>query len=81
VTHSLSDRAALAGDLEAAPEFDVLVTELKAAAVDVAAEQARARGASVVFADNRAETLEGDGALPDLLAETARLAGERAARR
>jgi cyclic 2,3-diphosphoglycerate synthase len=77
VTHHLSDRAGLAEDLEAAPDFEVLLTELKAAAVDVAAEQARSRGAAVVFADNRAETLEGDGALPDLLAETARLAVER----
>jgi predicted GTPase len=58
-----------------------LVTELKAAAVDVAADRAVARGAQVVFADNRAETLEGDGELPALLEETARMAVERAGER
>ena len=77
-THRLADRAALAEDLGGAPPFEVLVTELKAAAVDVAADRAAARGAEVVFADNRAVTLEGDGELSDLLLETARLAVERA---
>ncbi|HZA60454.1 MAG TPA: 2,3-diphosphoglycerate synthetase [Actinomycetota bacterium] len=80
-THRLADRAGLIEDLEAAPAFDVLLTELKAAAVDVAADRAVARGARVVFADNRAETLEGDGELPDLLEETARLAVSRAEER
>ena len=74
----LGDRAALVADLDEAPEFEVLVTELKAAAVDVAADRALARGAEVVFADNRAETIGGDGELPDLLLETARRAMERA---
>ena len=80
-THRLGDRAGLAEDLDAAPPFDVLVTELKAAAVDVAARAALARGAEVVFADNRAATIEGDRELPDLLLETARLAVERAGER
>ena len=80
-THRLADRAGLAEDLEGAPPFEVLVTELKAAAVDVAADRAVARGAEVVFADNRAVTLEGDGELSDLLLETARLAVERAENR
>ena len=74
----LGNRAALAADLDEAPEFDVLVTEVKAAAVDVAADRALARGAEVVFADNRAETLGGDGELPDLLLEAAHRAVERA---
>lgn len=77
-THHLADRARLARDLDAAPGFEVLVTELKAAAVDVAADRATARGAEVVFADNRAETLQGDGELSTLLEETARLSMERA---
>jgi cyclic 2,3-diphosphoglycerate synthetase len=81
ITHRLADRAGLARDLDAAPPYDVLVTELKAAAVDVAADRAVARGAQVVFADNRAETLEGDGELPALLEETARMAVERAGER
>jgi cyclic 2,3-diphosphoglycerate synthetase len=74
----LGDRAALSRDLDDAPPFDVLVTELKAAAVDVAAERALDRGAEVVFADNRAETLDGDGELPELLLDLARTAIERA---
>ena len=80
-THRLSDRAGLAADLEAAPAYEVLVTELKAAAVDVAVRTALERGAEVVFADNRAETIEGDRDLPDLLLETAQLAVERASHR
>jgi cyclic 2,3-diphosphoglycerate synthase len=80
-THRLGDRAGLAADLDAAPAFEVLVTELKAAAIDVAAEAALARSAKVVFADNRPVTLEGDGNLPDLLLETARLAIDRAGKR
>lgn len=81
LTHRLADRTGLAEDLEEAPPFEVLVTELKAAAVDVAADRATVRGAEVVFADNRAITLEGDGELPDLLLETARLAIDRAQKR
>lgn len=77
-SHRLGDRAGLARDLAQAPPFEVLATELKAAAVDVAAERALARGAEVVFLDNRAVTLGGDGELPDLLLETAKLAVERA---
>jgi hypothetical protein len=45
--------------------------------VDVAARAALDRGAEVVFADNRAVTIEGDGDLSDLLLEAARLAVER----
>lgn len=81
VTHALSDRGALEREIDAAPPFEVLVTELKAAAVDVGAERARARGAGVVFADNRAETLEGDGELIDLLREVAEEAVRRAGER
>ncbi|HEV8681217.1 MAG TPA: 2,3-diphosphoglycerate synthetase [Actinomycetota bacterium] len=78
VTHRLADRNGVGEDLDGAPSFEILLTELKAAAVDVAAERALARGAEVVFADNRAETLGGDGQLPDLLLEAARAAMERA---
>ena len=77
VSHRLSDRAGLAEDLDAAPDYDVLLTELKAAAIDVAAERALERGAEVVLADNRAETIEGDGELSDLLLQTAQRAVER----
>ena len=73
----LADRAALARDLEAAPEYEVLLTELKAAAVDVASEQALLRGASVVFVDNRAVSVEGEEPLFALLEGTIRLAQDR----
>jgi cyclic 2,3-diphosphoglycerate synthase len=56
----LADREGLRNDLDEADDYDVLLTELKAAAVDVACERASSRGAEVVFVDNRAETIEGD---------------------
>jgi len=49
----------------------VLLTELKAAAVDVAARHAVERGVEVVFVDNRVVTFEGatepDAALEDAI--------------
>jgi cyclic 2,3-diphosphoglycerate synthetase len=61
VTHALSDRVRLRQELAAAPPYDVLVTELKAAAVDVAAAEAQRRGTDVVFYDNRPEAVEAPG--------------------
>jgi cyclic 2,3-diphosphoglycerate synthetase len=55
----LADRAGLAHDLDAAGDHEVLLTELKAAAVDVACGRALERGTDVVFVDNRAEVLDG----------------------
>lgn len=55
----LGDRAGLAEDLDAAEEHEVLLTELKAAAVDVAGVRTAARGADVVFVDNRPEAVDG----------------------
>jgi cyclic 2,3-diphosphoglycerate synthase len=51
---SLADRAALRRDLEseAMSRVDAVVTEIKAAAIDVVAEEAVARGLPVVFMDN-----------------------------
>jgi predicted GTPase len=49
----LADRSALQTDLEQAKAFDVLLVELKAAAVDVAARAAAAIGARMVVCDNR----------------------------
>jgi cyclic 2,3-diphosphoglycerate synthetase len=54
------------GDAQA---FDVLLTELKAAAVDVACELALGRGAEVVFVDNRAIVVEGPTDLDSSLGE------------
>ena len=77
ISHRLADRGALVEDLDAAPPYDVLLTELKAAAIDVSARHALDRGAEVVLCDNRADTVGGDGELPALLRETARLGVER----
>ncbi len=59
VSARLADREGLEADIASAPDFDVMLTELKAAAVDVAARRAVERGADVVFVDNRAEVTEG----------------------
>ena len=77
----LADRAGLAQDLDGAEAYEVLLSELKAAAVDVACDRAMSRGAEVVFVDNRAVALEGDTDLPTALRETIGLAGERSAQR
>ena len=60
-----------------AERFDVLLTELKAAAVDVACERAIERGARVVFVDNRAIVVEGPTDLDTALGEVIDLTLER----
>jgi cyclic 2,3-diphosphoglycerate synthase len=61
ITHRLADRSRLSQDLaEAEGKYEVLVTELKAAAVDVAARAAISAGAAVVFADNVPVAVDGD---------------------
>jgi cyclic 2,3-diphosphoglycerate synthetase len=72
VSGNLSDRSALRSELSSV-EADVYLVELKAAAVDVVAEEALARGADVVLAANDVVPLPGE---PDLDAELRRLAGE-----
>jgi cyclic 2,3-diphosphoglycerate synthetase len=57
----LSDRAALrAGLAAAAGTYDVVLTELKAAAIDVAAQAGDAAGVPVVLLDNVPVTVAGD---------------------
>jgi cyclic 2,3-diphosphoglycerate synthetase len=74
----LADRAGLAMDMDGAPQYDVLLTELKAAAVDIACDRALARGAEVVFCDNRAVVVEGDPAeLSAAITQTIRRAERR----
>ena len=54
MSSNLSDRTALRADLER-PEMalvDTVMTEIKAAAIDVVAEAAEARGLELVFVDN-----------------------------
>jgi cyclic 2,3-diphosphoglycerate synthetase len=77
----LADRARLEEDLRSAPRFDVLLTELKAAAIDVAAATAVRRGARVVFVDNRPAGVGGDGDFDELLTGVVRLGRQRAAAR
>jgi len=77
VSSNLADRAALRTDLEAAPGYDVLLTELKAAAVDLAAEHALAAGAGVVFVDNRPVSRDPDADLTEWIERTIELAVTR----
>jgi cyclic 2,3-diphosphoglycerate synthase len=74
----LGNRAALAADLDAAPRYDVLLTELKAAAVDVGARRATERGADVVFVDNRPVAAGGDGDVDELITDVLALSKDRA---
>ncbi len=73
----LADRARLTQDLDSAEAYEVLLTEIKAAAVDVASERALAAGAEVVFVDNRAIAVDGEPDLTTVLTETMELARER----
>jgi cyclic 2,3-diphosphoglycerate synthase len=77
----LSDRSALRADLER-PEMrdvEVVMTEIKAAAIDVVAEEADRRGLEVVFVDNEpievAPNQAGD--LQELCRRLAELTSER----
>jgi len=73
----LADRAGLAEDLDGAGEYEVLLTELKAAAVDIACDRGLARGAQVVFVDNRAVAVDGEVDLRTAIVETIELAERR----
>jgi cyclic 2,3-diphosphoglycerate synthetase len=74
----LADRGGLVEDLDGVQGYDVLLTELKAAAVDTAVARALDRGAEVVFVDNRAEAAEGSVALETALGGAIDLALDRA---
>lgn len=81
-TNQLADRSRLAADLGAMPAAEVLVTELKAAAVDVATRMALGRGMEVVYCDNRPEPVTGEGReLARALRQVADLAASRAGAR
>ena len=75
VSGSLSDRAALRADLDRpdVARAETYLTEIKAAAIDVVAEAAEARGARLVFCDNRPQATDGS---PDLDAALRALADE-----
>ena len=76
-SHNLANRPLLEADLESSREADVLVVELKAAAVDVAVKLAVERGMDVVFCDNRVETISGDASFDELGLAMADLAVQR----
>jgi cyclic 2,3-diphosphoglycerate synthase len=59
MTHELADRSALAEDIQSAPSHDVILTELKASAVDVAARMSAARSTEVGFLNNVPVSVEG----------------------
>ena len=66
---ALANREQLRSEL-ASPEAaraDVVLVEIKAAAIDVVAEAAAERGVQVVFADNEVQPLPGEPALDDLV--------------
>jgi cyclic 2,3-diphosphoglycerate synthase len=52
MSHHLSDRATLRRELEEAPSHDLVLTELKAGAVDVVVRESFARDKEVVFVNN-----------------------------
>jgi cyclic 2,3-diphosphoglycerate synthetase len=76
-SHHLAHRPKLAGELERMGDVEVLLVELKAAAIDLAARVALERGLEVVFCDNRVVSTGGDGEFDELALATADLAVER----
>jgi cyclic 2,3-diphosphoglycerate synthetase len=79
-SHHLARRPELKADMEAMEEADVLLVELKAAGVDLAARMALAEHMDVVFCDNRVVTVGGDGSFEEMASQVAARAGERFAR-
>jgi cyclic 2,3-diphosphoglycerate synthetase len=83
-TH-LANRQKLIKDITYAldehPEIDTLITEVKAAGIDVATRMAIGSGLRVVYIDNILRTVGGDGDLPQLIKEIAQLAVKRYAER
>jgi cyclic 2,3-diphosphoglycerate synthetase len=78
---NLSDRAGLRRDLQdAGAPFDLLLTELKAAAVDLVAAEGERLGAPTVFADNVPQDV-GGAPIEDTIRTVARLAAERGVER
>jgi cyclic 2,3-diphosphoglycerate synthase len=66
VSRNLADRPKLREDV-ARTDADVYLVELKAAAIDVVAEAAAARGVEIVFADNEVVAPELDELILSLL--------------
>ena len=69
MSHALSDRAKLESDLAGLKEADTLLTEIKAAGIDVATRRALEQGLDVVYMDNVPHGVEGED--PAAMAEAA----------
>lgn len=81
VTSALSDRATLRADLaEHAGRFDLLLTELKAAAIDVVAAAGEQAGVPTVLCDNVPVAVDGHD-LSNLISHVAQLSIERGEKR
>lgn len=81
ITHALSDRARLEEELkDMTSKADVLLCEVKAAAIDVATKRALEGGLEVVYMDNVPQGIEGDD-VSDAILRTADLAFARAGAR
>ena len=77
MTHSLSDRDKLEGELaEASSRADILLCEIKAAGIDVATRQGLKEGMDVVYMDNVPQGIDGDDPA-DAIKRVAQLAKER----
>jgi cyclic 2,3-diphosphoglycerate synthetase len=77
ISHSLSDRGKLQGELEDLKgRADILLCEIKAAAIDVAAREAIDQGIEVVFMDNTPVSVD-DGDPGELIRWAAAAATER----
>jgi cyclic 2,3-diphosphoglycerate synthetase len=73
VSGNLASRDLLRSEL-AGVDAEVFLIELKAAAVDVVAETALAKGAEVVLAANDVAPVVGEGDLDEMLLEMAKFA-------
>ncbi|HZN12952.1 MAG TPA: hypothetical protein VFB78_01690 [Acidimicrobiales bacterium] len=76
-SNHLGNRRALVADLGRMERAEVLVVELKASAIDLAARTALERGIEVVFYRNEVVTAGGDGSFDDLVRNTVQTATER----
>lgn len=75
ISHHLSNRPLLRRDLkDCEGKFNVLLTELKAASVDVATALGQKMGVEVIYADNVPVTVGGDGDLSSIVVEWAKQA-------
>ena len=76
-SHNLARRPQLADDLSQMHGADIMLVELKAAGVDMAARVALERGMDVVFCDNRVVTTGGGDTFESLVLNTATRAEKR----